>query len=90
MASLSEISDFISDISGQGAAWYRGISGTPVVVPATTGAAAAANQLAIQQQAQAQLTSTNPVLAGILANPTVVIAFVVIAGLLIYSMSQRK
>lgn len=83
MADLSSVSDFISNVSSQAAAWYRGITGSPVVVPATSPAIAAQQQIAIQQQAQANLLATNPVLAGILANPTVLIAGLLLIGLLL-------
>lgn len=79
MADLSSISDFVSNLSSQGAAWYRGLTGTPVVVPATNSAIAAQQQIAIQQAAQANLLNTNPTLAGLLANPTLIIVVALIA-----------
>lgn len=77
MTDLASISNFINSLDTQAAAWYRGISGTPVVVPATSSAIAAQQALAIQQQAQANLLNTNPTLAGLLANP-----FILVVGIL--------
>lgn len=90
MATLTGIGDFISQLSTQGAAWYRGITGTPVVVPATSPAIAAQQQVAIQQAAQASLTQTNPALAGILANPTVIVIVGLLALGLILAVVLRK
>ena len=73
MADLTTVGDFITSLDSQAAAWYRGVTGTPVVVPATNSAIAAQQQIALQQQAQASLLRTNPVLAGVLANPVVLI-----------------
>ena len=73
MADLTTVGDFITSLDSQAAAWYRGVTGTPVVVPATNSAIAAQQQIALQQQAQANLLRTNPVLAGVLANPVVLI-----------------
>jgi Tfp pilus assembly protein FimV len=79
---LTGVSDFISTLSSQGAAWYRGLTGTPVVVPATTAAIAAQQQVALNQAAQANLNVTNPVLSGILANPAalIIIGLVLLIG----------
>jgi hypothetical protein len=73
MADLTTVGDFITSLDSQAAAWYRGVTGTPVVVPATNSAIAAQQQIALQQQAQASLLRTNPVLAGVLANPVILI-----------------
>jgi hypothetical protein len=73
MADLTTVGDFITSLDSQAAAWYRGVTGTPVVVPATNSAIAAQQQIALQQQAQASLLRTNPVLAGVLANPVLLI-----------------
>jgi hypothetical protein len=79
---LTSVSDFISNLSSQGAAWYRGITGAPVVAPATTAAIAAQQQIALNQAAQAQLNASNPTLSGILANPAalIIIGFVLLIG----------
>lgn len=77
---LTDIGNFVSGLDSQAAAWYRGITGVPVVTPVTSPQLAAAQQIALQQQQQASLLATNPTLAGILANPT---AIIVIALLLI-------
>jgi hypothetical protein len=76
---LQSASDFISTLSSQGAAWYRGLTGTPVVVPATSAAIAAQQQVALNQAAQAQLNVSSPLLSGVLANP----AALVIIGLVL-------
>ena len=83
MADLTGISDFITSLDSQAAAWYRGVTGTPVVVPATNPAIAAQQQIALNQQAQASLLNTNPVLAGILANPVVLILALVFGAVLL-------
>ena len=73
MPDLTSVGDFITSLDSQAAAWYRGVTGTPVVVPATNSSIAAQQQIALQQEAQASLLRTNPVLAGVLANPVVLI-----------------
>jgi hypothetical protein len=90
MADLTSIGDFISNLSSQGAAWYRGITGTPVVVPATSPAIAAQQQVAIQQAAQASLSQTNPTLAGLLANPTLIVIVGLLTLGLILAIVLRK
>lgn len=81
---LMDIGNFISGLDAQAAAWYRGISGNPVVTPVTSPQLAAAQQIAIQQQQQASLLATNPTLAGVLANPTAIIVIAIIMiGILI-------
>lgn len=80
MDTLTSLGDFLSGASLSAAAWYNGINqGTPVVPIATSSAAIAAQQAQLQQQAQANLAATHPTLAGILANPTILI----IIGLLL-------
>jgi hypothetical protein len=81
MADLSEVSDFISSLDSQAASWYRGITGVPVVVPASNASIAAQQQIAINQAAQASLLRSNPTLAGIISNPTVLI--IGLAGILL-------
>jgi len=83
MADLQSVGDFITSLDSQAASWYRGVTGTPVVVPATNSAIAAQQQIAIQQAAQANLLNTNPVLAGILSNPAVLILGLIFAVALI-------
>jgi hypothetical protein len=68
---LTDLGSFLSTASTGAAAWYNGVTeGTPVI---TSSQQAAANQLAINQAQQISLGQTNPFLAGILANPTVLI-----------------
>lgn len=88
MADLTSITDFINSLDSQAAAWYRGITGTPVVVPASNAQIAAQQAIAIQQQAQANLLNTNPTLAGILANPTLIV--VIVGALLILAFLVFK
>jgi hypothetical protein len=73
MADLTEIGNFISSLDTQAAAWYRGLTGSPVVTPAFSSQSALSQQIALQQAAQASLLNTNPTLAGIISNPTVMI-----------------
>lgn len=89
MASLTDVTGFINSLDTQAAAWYRGITGVPVVVPATNSTIAAQQQIAIQQAAQASLLQTNPTLAGILANPTFVV-LIVVALLVLAYLAFRK
>jgi hypothetical protein len=80
-----DLTTALATASSTAAAWYNGVStNTPVVVPSPASVAAAqaaANQVALQQKQQALLAQTNPVLAGILANPT---AIVIIGALLLF------
>lgn len=84
MASLTDVTAFINSLDSQAAGWYRGITGVPVVLPAPNSTIAAQQQIAIQQQAQANLLRTNPTLAGLLANPTIVIVGLLALILLAY------
>jgi hypothetical protein len=66
--SLGSISTFINSLSVQGAAWYQGVTGTPVL----SGAIAAS------------ASTTRPVSAGLLANPTIIIVGLLVLGLILY------
>lgn len=80
----SDLTTVLASLNSGAAAWYNAVAtNSPVIVPSlaeVTAAQAAANQVALQQQQQAILAQTNPALAGILANPTII---VVIGGLLL-------
>lgn len=66
--------DWVNGLSQTAASWYNGVSrGTIVVPPAFTPAQVGANQALLNQQLQANLAQSNPTLAGILANPVVIV-----------------
>lgn len=69
MSVLTDISGFINSASTQGAAWYQGVTGTPVL--AGTIAASAAS-------------TGHPLTAGLLANPTILIVGLLVLGLILY------
>jgi hypothetical protein len=76
----SDLSTAISGLGGLGAAFYNAVTfNTPVV---TSASQAVANQLAVNQAAQLNLSQSNPTLAGILANP----GFLVLMGLAIVGL----
>lgn len=79
----SDISAVISGLSNAGASWYNGISsGTPVIPSSQV---AVANQLAINQASQLALAQTNPTLAGIFANPGILLIIgLVVIGLIVF------
>lgn len=68
MADLTSVSQFINSLSTQGAAWYQGVTGTPVL----------ANTIA------ASASRTNPVAAGLLANPMIIVIGLLVVGLILY------
>lgn len=82
---MSDLAVTLASLDSTAAAWYNGVNtNSPVIVPSaaqTAAAEAAAAQVQLQQQQQAALGQTNPVLAGILANPTVIL--IIGAGLLL-------
>lgn len=68
MGGLTSVSQFINSLSTQGAAWYQGVTGTPVL----------ANTIA------ASASTTSPVSAGLLANPIIIIIGLLVVGLILY------
>lgn len=86
-STLADLGSFLSTASAGAAAWYNGISeGTPVV---TSPAQGAANQLAINQQAQLALNAQNPALAGLLANPAILIIIGILGLALILYLYKK-
>jgi hypothetical protein len=86
MSTLTDIGSFLSGASQQAAAWYNGVNmGTPVIPIGASSAAIAAQQAAINQAAQANLLATNPTLAGIISNPTIIIiiGLVLVLGIIL-------
>jgi len=81
-----DLSTVISTLSSTAAGWYNGVStNTPVVVPSPA-TVAAAGQIAASNQA---LIQANPVLAGILNSPSLVILIgALIAVLLIWLLTK--
>jgi hypothetical protein len=76
--------DWVNGLSQTAASWYNGVSrGTIVVPPAFTPAQVGANQALLNQQLQANLAQSNPALAGLLANPIVIIIGI---GLLVVAL----
>lgn len=68
---LTDLGSFLSTASAGAAAWYNGINNnTPVI---TSSQQAAANQVAINQASQLALAQSNPTLAGVLANPVILV-----------------
>lgn len=84
-STLTSLGSFLSDASAGAAAWYNGITtGTPVI---SSPQQAAANQLAINQASQLALAQSNPTLAGILANPAILIIIgLALLALVIYAL----
>lgn len=85
---LTAISNFINSLSQQGAAWYRGISGSPVVVPGTP-AQVQQQGILLQQQAVGNLAYQQPTLAGILASPTFLILGIVAIVVILIIVLRR-
>jgi len=75
---LGDVGNLINNLSAAAAPWVSAFTGTTVIPLPTSSAQAAAQQLQLQQAAQAKLAATNPVLSGILANPTIL---VILAGI---------
>lgn len=83
-STLTDLGNFLGVASSGAAAWYNGITeGTPVIASPQQ---AAANQIAINQASQIALAQTNPTLAGIFANPAIVLFIgIALIALLIFA-----
>lgn len=79
----SDLTSFLNDLSSQAAAWYQGVTGTPVVVPGTIAAATAQTQL----QAQTNLSAQAPLLGGIFSNPIVLVLLLGFAAFVIWQLA---
>lgn len=90
----ADITTVLAGLSSTAAGWYNGISsGGPVIVPSAASVAAAnaaATQVALQQQQQALLSQTNPALAGLLANPSVIVIIGLAALVLVIWLTTKK
>jgi hypothetical protein len=77
----SDITTIAASLNEIAAPWYNAVSfGTPVSPVPTNAAQAALQQAAIQQQQQQALLSVpgiGPLLAGLLANPTLLLVIIV-------------
>lgn len=85
-----DLASLVNNLNGAAASWYNAVTtNTPVLPPPTSGAAIAAGQAILNQQAQARLITTSPTLAGILGNPIFLIFAVGLVVLLIVFALKR-
>ncbi len=93
-SSSSSLADILSNASLTASAWYNAVSTGSPVVPITPGETlaqqAAASQIALQQSQQSILGATNPTLAGLLANPTLILFIgIIILAIVAYFLFKK-